>query len=507
MKHFSLFALILLLLIGCSSQKSNDSIFRLHLFQEPLHLDPALMRGSSASYFFYNTLRGLYRYDAAKGLTAEGGQCLWTSPTNLACQLNDYQWSDGSLVTSADYIRSFQHLVSPQTASPRADLLIHVKNAREIMSGQSPIEKIGVRAHGPKMFTIEFSKPDPEFLYKLTSTALLPRHKNHQSNKKFYKNFIVNGPYKIKQWFFGQKVVLEPNPYYKKGHLKRPMVEMFFIDDEMTAYRLYNSKHLSFLRRVPTQMIPVVQTRTDFFQVPMARFDYIGFGPELQKNKKLRKALAYSINYDQLTRLLHSLGRTGCPSLPHTWMDELHCHPYKPTEAKKLFDSLSKKVRNKVYQLKVSQLGGNDIKKQAEFLQHQWQSLLGLKVEISQLEQRTFINELRTQPPDIFRKGVGLDIPTCSNGLKTFLSDNSHNFMKLSNNNYAQIVKKMAQTSSSSEYKKMCSDAIAILMANFSVIPLGEMHFSLMAHPEFQGWSLNAMNQLDLSQLHPKKAR
>ena len=42
------------------------------------------------------------------------------------------------------------------------------------------------------------------------------------------------------------------------------------------------------------------------------------------------------------------------------------------------------------------------------------------------------------------------------------------------------------------------------LMKNYFLIPLGAIHFSMLAKPEFTGWKLNQMNQLDLSNLHQR---
>ncbi|MEM7645428.1 MAG: ABC transporter substrate-binding protein, partial [Pseudomonadota bacterium] len=266
----------------------------------------------------------------------------------------------------------------------------------------------------------------------------------------------------------------------------------------------YQNKQLDFLRRVPSKLIPQLRKRADFFHVPMARFDYIGFGERLKKNRQLREALVKSINYGELKQILHSLGRPGCPSMPAAWFDQKPCYPYAPEEARKILGELARSERDQVFQLKVSQLGGNDIKKQAEFLQHQWQSKLGIKISITQVEQKTFLNELRRRPPDIFRKGVGLDIPTCLNGLETFVTDNRRNFAQVSNQRYEAVTEKMSLEADPIQYKKLCREAIEILMEDFSVIPLGEMHFSIMASEHFEGWKINSMNQLDLSQLRPR---
>jgi oligopeptide transport system substrate-binding protein len=502
MKHWLFILILFSNLVAChkKADQKKDDYFTLNLFSEPSHLDPSKMRGSSSSYLFQNTLRGLYRFDEKLGLVEEGGKCLWLSSLKLKCEIFEQHWSNGELVTSYDYLKNIYLLVDPNRASPRADILSQVKNAKKILKGQLQPREIGIQALDKNHLLFNFDSPDIEFLYKLTSTALVPLHKNHPFNKSDFKNFVSNGPYQIKSWNFGKELILIPNPYFKNAHKQRPSVKFYFIEDEMTAYRLYLNHQLDFLRRVPSKLISSLQNRNDFHFIPMARFDYIGFGKRLMNNKNIRLALAQAVNYDELKILLHALGRPGCPSLPSGWIDNPPCIEFNIEKAKTNLALIKKPFLN--LNLKVSQMGGEDIKQQAEFFQNQWKKNLGVIVQINQVEQKVFLQELQNNPPDIFRKGVGLDWPTCLNALETFSPDGKQNYFHWQSQDYKKILVKLKVENDPQEYKKLCREAIVKLMDEAIIIPLGEMHFSILASPKYTGWSLNSMNQLDLSQLH-----
>ena len=51
----------------------------------------------------------------------------------------------------------------------------------------------------------------------------------------------------------------------------------------------------------------------------------------------------------------------------------------------------------------------------------------------------------------------------------------------------------------------LCQKGIRLLMNENWIIPLGRMHFAMMDDGQFEGWTINGMNQLDLENLH--KAR
>ncbi|NQZ18698.1 MAG: peptide ABC transporter substrate-binding protein, partial [Bdellovibrionales bacterium] len=217
----------------------------------------------------------------------------------------------------------------------------------------------------------------------------------------------------------------------------------------------------------------------------------------------LRKAMSLAIDYDEFKVLLQALGRPGCPSIPPQWMDRTPCYSLDLNEAKKILSKIPQELLQKSFKLKVSQMGGLDIKKQAEFLQSQWRKNLGLNIEIDQVEQKAYLNELRSKTPDIFRKGVGIDRPTCLSALETFASDGQQNYMKIKVRKYDELLNQLAIANDKTKKKSLCRQGVEYLMNKNLIIPLGEIHFSILAQPKYEGWSINSLNQLDLSQLHP----
>lgn len=494
--------LISFFVVACQpSIKKQEQIFAVQLLREPMHLNPQRLLGSSSSFFFFNILRGLYRIEGVDTLVPEGGECRRGKALRLHCDLFDRKWSDGSAVTASDYLRSFQNLLDPDFASPRANILSSVKKASAILKGQARIDQLGFKIIDPKKFVLELNQHDPDILYKLASTALYPLHKDFKKTSQDNRYFVGNGPYQIEQWKPGASLSLAPNPYYLQGETTRPKVIFYFIEEDMTAFRLYESGKLSFLRRVPTSLYSKIKTRKDFHKVNMARFDYIGFAGRLQSSENIRKALIYALDYKKMQELLQATGRPGCPSIPSTWIDHVPCHKKDLKKAKSFLHQASFGARKQTYQIKFSKLGGEDIQKQAEFLQAQWQEHLGLQIEIQQVEQKNLFQELRKDPPDIFRKGVGLDQPTCLHALKTFAKDSPVYRDGDRSQTLSGWIEKLKKERQVLKKKKICRLAINDLLRESRIIPMGKMHFNILVKESFTGWSLNSLNQLDLAQL------
>ncbi|MCB9026292.1 MAG: hypothetical protein H6625_08250 [Bdellovibrionaceae bacterium] len=498
--------LLLLLIYLSICFQSVASSFSFHLLQEPHTLDPISIRGSTGSYLFTNLFRSLYRYHNLKGLIPEGAEfCVWKNNKHLNCKLNrKVKWSQGDSVKAQHYVNSFQHLINPKTSTVNSELILNLKNASLILKGKKKPTELGIKALGEYELDFYFDQIDPDFLYKLSYPSLAPIYSSHFPDKKQAHKLVVNGPYKIKEWVPGKRIYLERNSYYANSQKKYPEIMVYFIEDDETALRVFESNKMSFLRRLNSSQIENFRVKKGFFQVPVARFDYMGFGPELKKHKAFRKALALSLDYEQLKKIYHALGRPGCPSMPSRLMKEVPCYPFDLKTAKEIIGSLPVELKKKRWPIYFSKMGGDDIAKGMEWMQHQWQSHLGLQLELKPEEQGVYLQILNSKPPAIFRKGLNLDRPTCLAGLETFLKGHPENFIQLDDIIYKQWVQQLENTQDNTAKQKLCSKAIQRLMDEFYIIPLGEMHFTMLEDGNFTGWSINEFNQLDLTDLQAK---
>lgn len=443
----------------------------------------------------------------------EGAEsCLWTSALRLRCQLRkDEKWSDGKQVLAADYVRSFRRLLAKSSKSPSVELLKNVKNALAVNSGTMSADQLGLRATSEFVLEFEFAKADPDFLYKLTASVLAPVRTERFPGKGELSGVVFNGPYRVVLWVPRHRIRLEKNPYYKRGNPNRPPVEFVFVDDDQTAVQLYEQKQLSFLRRLPATFFSQYRNQPDFHQIPVSRFDYLGFGEDLKGEPDLRDALSSSLDFYEMKKLFDASGLPGCAGLPDRLLDHARCVKFDLAHAKESVAKVRPEVRARAYKLLFSRFAGDDVKHWAEFLQAQWKKNLGIHVELEQMDFVSFLHQLQSRPPAIFRKGIGLESPTCLSALETFATGGSENFLKIAEPDFEAILDRLRRETKtdksgflerpSTGSQKACGDGVQFLIDRHLLVPLGAMHFTVLADPRFKGWSLNEMNQLDLSSL------
>lgn len=480
------------------AQDSVPGSFRFHLLSEPHNLDPQTSAAASGNYIFHNLYRGLYIYSRMHGLQLEGASACQRAPLKMTCTLRKSFWSNGEPITSQHYLQSFRRLIDPDNKSPQADVLFPIKNAREIWAGKLKPAELGVEAPSANVLVFHFTEEDPEFEYRLIHPALSPLPPGGFRSREDAVNMPASGPYKISEWKRGAWVKLQPNDKYTRGNPTRPLAEAFFIDEDSTALRLYESGKLTFLRRLVAAEFPRFRGKPEFQQIPMARFDYVGFGPALRDNKDARFALVHGIEFSDFLRLFGALSPAGCPSLPSHYFDKVNCLKPDYVAAKKAAEKAGPPPK---LEMQFSKMGGDDIARAVEWFQGQWKKHLGWAVEVKSQEQAVYLGALRERPPMIFRKGVSLDRPTCLAGLEIFLKGNPENYIGLDDPRYEQLVGQLRKVTTLPARKKACREAVDYLLSLNRLIPLGEMHFTILASPKFKGWELNELNQLDLSRL------
>jgi ABC-type oligopeptide transport system, periplasmic component len=485
----TLSALLLVLFSTLPVFSAEPETFKLHLSVSPKNMDPNLQRGSASSYVLGNLYRNIFIYDDQAGLVPDlGVGCVRSNKgMTLKCTLkNDLTWSDKSSLTSSDFLRTYLRILDPAVGAFRADLLFKIKNAKAIYEKKSKPETLGVKTPDATTLIFEFAEKDPDFEYNLTTFLLAPTKADLS---------VTNGPYKIKEFKAGKRLLLESNTEYHQKNSKRPLVEFLFIEEDSVALQLYEKNQLTFLRRLPTLYIPKFKTRKDFIWMPLLRFDYIGFGPALKDDAEVRKALSYSLNFVELQKILSSDGLPGCAGLPSTWFSgSSPCVDFSLSKVPQI-------KRTQTYKMIFSSQGGEDHKRATEWMQQQWKKNAGLQVTLEVKENKLYLDEVKNNPPALFRKGLSPDRPTCLAVLETFASGNPENYIRFSDVNYEKVLVKLADATKIDEQKKLCSEGVQILLDQYRLIPTGPMHFAMLAKSNARGWKLNQMNQLDLSLL------
>jgi oligopeptide transport system substrate-binding protein len=477
--------------------------FRFHLVNEPSSLKPWEQKNSSGSYLLAQLTGTLMSYQDKKLRPNLAKKCSFSTPTKITCELKPgLKWSNGKPLTPEHFVRAFQSFVDAKNKAPQVELLLGLKNARAIFQGEKKPEALGVKTNKKGHLEISLENPDVDFIYSLANPLLAPLPDSGfptlDQIKKDPKSWISSGAYSIEKWDAPELIRLTSNSQFWKS-FKRPPLEISVIAEDSVALNLYEKEKLDFLRRLPTVLIPKFKDRRDFIQIEQFRFDYIGFSPKYRENLPLRRAFARSLNYKDLQNLFQSPGLPGCPGIPSHLLAQSYCIQFDLVEAVSEWQNL--KTKPSKIEIIYSKQGGDDHRRSMEWLQTELKKNLKVNSEASSMDNQVFIERLIAKPGDLFRKGLAPSRPTCYSALQAFLPGHPENFIQFADPHYEDVLAKLSLAKKEAEQKKLCSEAVEILLKDFWLIPTGPIHFTLLARPEWKGWKLSELNQLDLSEL------
>ncbi len=220
--------LCILVIVACSGKVGNvatEDMGREALVRaiggDPVSLDPQ----RAGDTFSFEVLRDLFEgltVESPSGEVIPGAAESWTvSEDGLTYDFflrRDGRWSNGELVTAAHFVRAMQHAVDPSTVSPQADFLKSIAGAKEVLDGIKPRSFLAVHEVGPYHLVIKLLSPTPYFLMLLSNSVAYPRYELPASmHNDRLPGVVSNGPYILRQWVPGSKIILSKSPTYRES--------------------------------------------------------------------------------------------------------------------------------------------------------------------------------------------------------------------------------------------------------------------------------------------------
>ena len=369
---------------------------------EPSNLIPALATDSASHEVADFLYTSLLKYDkeynivplaAEKYEILENG-CLF----RFELKKNIY-WHDGEKLTADDVTFTYYLMTNPKTPTPYAADYLTIKEYKQT---------------GKYSFEVRYDKPYARAIITWM-LPILPKHileYEDITKTKYSRQPIGAGPFKLKEWHSGSRLVLEANEKYFEGRPYLNQLVYRIIPDVTTIFLEAKAGKVDFLGLTAQQFL--MQTNGIYWeeywkkhQYLASGYTYIGFNltHPFFKDKRVRQALAYATDRDAVIKgALLGLGtKTIGPYKPNTWVynDKIIPYSYNEKKALELFAKagwkknkqgiLEKDGKPFAFTILVNQ-GSKERENVLLVLQQYWKKL-GIDIKICTVEWATFINE------------------------------------------------------------------------------------------------------------------
>ncbi len=213
----------------------------------PWILDPGLTTSIFEAEISTSLFAGLAEYDLETNViphVARSWEILEDGHRYIFHLRDDVHWTDGSLVTAADFEWSWKRNLAPGLPDFPANLLDDIVGARRFRLGEEQdSDHMGIRALDPFTLEVRLESPVPYFIYVATNpvTFPLPAKIIAKYGAEWWKPpcVVSNGPFRLIEYTSTQ-LRTERNPYYFgnfSGNLDGIKRERFPISDPVIFER------------------------------------------------------------------------------------------------------------------------------------------------------------------------------------------------------------------------------------------------------------------------------
>lgn len=510
---FVILSLLFILSCGSGSKSEGHKSISINLKAEGGTLDSTLATTEYALNVTTIIQEGLYKFNKDGELILGQAEKISKSEDGLKYTVtlrDDIFWSNGQKVTSNDFKYSWQRGVDPKVAAPYSYMLYPIKNAEKINGGQLSLDDLGVNIIDDRTFEIELEINTPYFDSLLAFMTYFPQNKEFvekvKDNYYLEKEYIIsNGPYKIKSWIQGEKMVFEKNPdYYNKDEIYFDEITGFFISDQTALVNAYKNDEVVFAD-ITAEQFKEFEKSGNYQKVKSSIITYLALNNNKSylSNKNIRQAINYAINKEELVDII-SQGLTLSASYANTpqgigmkgvkkdFVDELFDSGFKPIKynEEKAKELLAKGLK----ELNLTELptltlvlnDGGSNRKIGEVLQYQLKQI-GIDVNVEVLTYKERVARSRTNNFDMLLALWGADFLDPINYLDLLESRSGNNVAKFNNKQYDELIDKINKETNTEKRVNYMIEAEKLLADETPEIFLVQANKIWVINPEYKG--------------------
>lgn len=504
------------------NQPVAEGVFR-RIWSDPPTLDPALVSDTTSMGIVAEVFSGLVTLNTDLRLEPDLAESWEISSDGTVYTFKiseNAKFHNGKQVTATDFKWSLERAANPQTVSPVAETYLNdIVGVMDVIEGRAS-EITGIKVIDDRTLQITIDAPKAYFLAKLTyPTAFVVDRENVESGGQTWTDEINGtGPFKLKEYKIGERIVLERFDNLDENAGGVDLIVMNLAGGQSMA--MYENNEIDItgvglfdLERVLDPNEPL--NRELVIAPPDFSISYIGFNTQMAPfdDVKFRQALNHAIDKKLIAEeVLSNLVTPAYGILPPGfpgYNDQLEGLRYDSELAKQLLAESKYSDGATRPRIVVTVPGrGGSVGLDMEVILEMWRQVLGVEVEIQQVEWATYLEDLNQNKFQAFA-GLGweADYPDPQDFLDIlFHSDSKLNHGKYSNGQVDLILENARINPDPVDRVELYQDAEQLIVTDAAWVPLwfeGERH--VLIKPYVKGYRLTPMTVPKLSQVKIEK--
>jgi len=386
----------------------RGGVFRRN-WSDPPTLDPHMTTDTTAAGIVVEIFGGLVTINTDLQLELDLAESMEVSDDGLTYTFklrSNAKFHDGKPVTAHDFKWSIERAASPTTGSPVADTYLNdIIGVEDVMEGRASTIS-GIQVIDDQTLQITIDAPKAYFLAKLSypTAFVIDRENVEAGGRNWTDNPNGTGPFRLAEYRIGERIVLERNEFYHRTPAYVDSVVMNLAGGQSMA--MYENSEIDFtgvslfdLDRIQDPSEPL--NRELVVAQPDFSVSYIGFNTNMNPfdDSKFRQALNHAIDKELIAREVFSdlivpaygILPPGFPGFDPT----LEGLEYDPELAVTLLSESRYADPDSRDRIIITVPGtGGTFGLDLEVILDMWKQILGVEVEIQQVEWATYLQDL-----------------------------------------------------------------------------------------------------------------
>lgn len=417
-------------------------------------------------------------------------------------------WSNGNPLVADDFIQAWRRALNPAFAADNAWYLFAIKNAEAYNAGQlDDVSQLGIAAPDDRTIILTLEQPTPYLPALVSLPAWFPL--NPPTLEKFGAmtqrgtpwtragNLVSNGAYQLSEWNPDARIVLTKNPHHRDATTAqleklvfRPIAKP---EDEERNYRagqLHVTFNLPVTKLAPWRERDASQLRVD----PLLQSNFLRFNVTREpfNDFRVRRALSLALERELLARTVLQGSRLAAHSITPPNIGGYHSSTQITSDldqARQLLADAGHAKGEGLSALELMVRNDEIMPRLAEAIQAMWKTELGVIVSISQVEQKTWIQNQQNLDYDLCMSAWTADYPDPVTFLEIFQGDSSYNWTGWNQPTYDALLARAAHITTREQRFTVLAEAETLLLKEAPVAPLFFGAQTYLIHPSVKGWA------------------
>lgn len=533
--------LLVAICAGCSLSGDSRSVgdaTTLHMGTggEPKSLDPHLVTGIIEEKVLSALFEGLVNIDFDTMEAIPGVAESWELSDDATVYTfhlrDDARWSNGDPVTAHDFAYAWRRILSPDLAAEYAYIFYPIAKAEAFNRGDiSDFGQVGVDAPDDHTFVVTLRAPTPYFLALQIHYSFYPVHQPTieahggmlQRDTPWTRpgNLVSNGPFALHAWTPMRSIeVRKSDHYWGSGGVALDAIVFHPIQNPSVEERSFRAGELDLTANVPLTKIPTyLAEQPDLIRInPYLATEFIRFNTKRKPfdDARVRQAFSFAINREAIVDNVLKAGQT--PAVSFVPPDTAG-YTYAPADGSAPPPVAYDPERARVLLAEAGFPGGADFPEVTliydtndnrrilcEALQSMWSKELGVRVELQNMDGKTWLSNMIALQYDLARSFWQADYPDAGNFLEMFYATSGNNRTGFSDVAYEEHLRAAAVATDTTDRFRAYRAAEDMLLRDAPIAPVYHQTRAFLQSPRLRGLQLNNLGRVDYRRLKIESA-